>query len=115
MLYELLPLRVSCRNANFLSFVPITTLSGYIKSLIASPSLKNSGLETTENFFLLFFLDRIFSISSPVVTGIVDFVIIILNLSIEEDIYTNTLNIVSLYIEKNACNEIASCDFDALY
>ena len=26
---------------------PITTLSGFIKSLIASPSFKNSGLETT--------------------------------------------------------------------
>ena len=38
-----------------LLFVPITTLSGDVKSLIASPSLKNSGLETTENNFLFFF------------------------------------------------------------
>ena len=58
---------------------------------MASPSLKNSGLETTENFFLLFFFDKIFSISSPVVTGTVDFVIIILNLLIEELISFATL------------------------
>ena len=41
---------------DFLLFVPITILSGYIKSLIASPSLKNSGLETTLNKFFLLFL-----------------------------------------------------------
>ena len=41
-----------------------------------------SGLETTENFFFEFFLAIIFSISSPVVTGTVDLVIIILNLFI---------------------------------
>ena len=76
---------------DFLSLDPITILSGYIKSLIASPSLKNSGLETTENFFLLFFFAIIFSISSPVVTGTVDFVIIILNLLIEELISLATL------------------------
>ena len=42
----------------FLSFclalfdiAPTTILSGYIKSLIASPSLKNSGLDTTSNNF----------------------------------------------------------------
>ena len=46
---------------------------------MASPSLKNSGLETTENSFLGIFCEIIFSISSPVVTGTVDFVIIILN------------------------------------
>ena len=51
---------------------------------MASPSLRNSGFETTENLFFLFFLDNIFSISSPVVTGTVDFVIIILNLLIDE-------------------------------
>ena len=55
-----------------------------MKSLIASPSRKNSGLETTENLFLLFFFERIFSISSPVVTGTVDLVIIILYLLIDE-------------------------------
>ena len=35
--------------------VPITILSGNIKSLMASPSLKNSGLETTSNNFFDFF------------------------------------------------------------
>ena len=60
---------------NALSWLePITILSGYLKSLIASPSLKNSGLEITVNFFLFF---KIFSIRSPVPTGTVDFVIII--------------------------------------
>ena len=68
---------------DFLSLVPITILSGYVKSLIASPSLKNSGFDTIVNFFLEFFFDIIFSISSPVVTGTVDLVIIILNLLIE--------------------------------
>ena len=62
----------------FTLLVPITTRSGYLKSLIASPSLKNSGLETTSNKFFLFFFDNIFSISSPVPKGTVDFVIIIL-------------------------------------
>ena len=55
------------------------TLSGYVKSLIASPSLRNSGFETTEKSFLDIFFEIIFSISSPVVTGTVDLVIIILN------------------------------------
>ena len=50
---------------------------------MASPSLKNSGFETTENNFLGIFFEIIFSISSPVVTGTVDLVIIILNLEIE--------------------------------
>ena len=68
----------------FLLFVPITTLSGDVKSLIASPSLKNSGLEITSNFFLLFFFEKIFSITSPVIIGTVDLVMIILNLFIEE-------------------------------
>jgi hypothetical protein len=36
---------------DFLSFEPTTILSGKIKSLIASPSLKNSGLDTIENLF----------------------------------------------------------------
>ena len=58
---------------------------------MASPSLKNSGLDTTENFFFEFFLAIIFSISSPVVTGTVDLVIIILNLLIEELISFATL------------------------
>ena len=61
----------------------MTILSGYIKSLIASPSLKNSGLETTDIRFFNFLEDKIFSILSPVVTGTVDFVTIILNFLIE--------------------------------
>ena len=71
---------------DLLSFDPTTTLSGYIKSLIASPSLKNSGFDTTEKNFLLTFLDIIFSISSPVVTGTVDLLIIILNFLTDLDI-----------------------------
>ena len=35
---------------------PTTILSGYLKSLIASPSLKNSGLDTTVKFLDLFLL-----------------------------------------------------------
>ena len=66
----------------FLLFDPIIILSGNLKSLIASPSRKNSGLETTSNNFLLFFFKIIFSILSPVVTGTVDLVTIILNLLI---------------------------------
>ena len=62
----------------FLLLVPITTLSGYRKSLIASPSLKNSGLETTSMNFFFFKLTKIFSILSPVLMGTVDFVTIIL-------------------------------------
>ena len=61
----------------------ITILSGYLKSLIASPSLKNSGLEITSKFFFLSFL-IIFSISSPVPTGTVDFVTIIFLFFVEE-------------------------------
>ena len=49
---------------------------------MASPSLKNSGFDTTEKSFFGLFLERIFSISSPVVTGTVDFVIIILYLDL---------------------------------
>ena len=45
-------------NALF-SLDPMTILSGYLKSLIASPSLKNSGFEIIVNFFLFF---KIFSI-----------------------------------------------------
>jgi len=59
---------------DFLSLDPIIILSGNLKSLIASPSLKNSGLEITVNLFLFF---KIFSILSPVPTGTVDLVIII--------------------------------------
>ena len=65
-----------------LLFVPITTLSGDVKSLIASPSLKNSGLETTSTSFFLIFDLKIFSNLSPVVTGTVDLVITILYLFI---------------------------------
>ena len=57
-----------------------------MKSRIASPSLKNSGFETTEKYFLLTFLAIIFSTSSPVVTGTVDLLIIILNLFIDLEI-----------------------------
>ena len=57
-----------------------------MKSLIASPSLKNSGFDTTEKNFLLTFLDIIFSTSSPVVTGTVDLLIIILNFLTDLDI-----------------------------
>ena len=60
---------------SFLLFDPIIILSGYLKSRKASPSLKNSGLETTVNNFFFFLI--IFSISSPVPTGTVDFVTII--------------------------------------
>ena len=60
--------------------MPTTTLSGNTKSLIASPSLKNSGLETTSYFDLNLFFFKIFSILSPVVTGTVDLVTIILYL-----------------------------------
>ena len=63
-------------------FEPTTILSGNLKSLIASPSLRNSGFEITSNNFLFFFFESIFSILSPVVTGTVDFVTIILNLLI---------------------------------
>ena len=46
---------------------------------MASPSRKNSGLETTSKSFLFTPLEIIFSILSPVVTGTVDLHIIILN------------------------------------
>ena len=58
--------------------VPTIILSGFSKSVIADPSLKNSGFETTSNFLLGFFLDIISSILSHVPTGTVDFTIIIL-------------------------------------
>ena len=54
-------------------------LSGYLKSRIASPSLKNSGFDTTSNNFLFPLELIIFSILSPVDTGAVDLVIMILN------------------------------------
>ncbi len=38
----------------FLLFVPTTTLSGYIKSLMASPSRKNSGFDTTSTSLFFF-------------------------------------------------------------
>ena len=56
--------------------MPITTLSGLIKSLIAFPSLKNSGLEITENSECIQFSLIIFSTSSQVPTGTVDLIII---------------------------------------
>ena len=72
--------KVSNFFRTFLLFTPTTILSGNLKSLIASPSLKNSGFEATSNNFFLFFFKIIFSILSLVVIGTVDFVTIILNL-----------------------------------
>ncbi len=51
---------------DFLSLDPIIIRSGYVKSLIASPSRKNSGFETTSNSFLFFLFEIIFSILSPI-------------------------------------------------
>ena len=62
----------------FKLFDPIMILSGNLKSLIASPSLKNSGFETISNLFFFTFFEIIFSTSSPVPTGTVDLLIIIL-------------------------------------
>ena len=59
--------------------VPTIILSGFSKSLIADPSLKNSGFETTSNFLSGFFSDMISSILSQVPTGTVDLIIIILS------------------------------------
>ena len=53
-----------------------------MKSLIADPSLKNSGFETTSINFFFVKLFKILSILSPVVTGTVDLVTIILYLDI---------------------------------
>ena len=64
-------------RVTFLLFVPTTILSGNLKSLIASPSRKNSGLETTSNNFFFLLFKMIFSILSPVQTGTVDLVIMI--------------------------------------
>ena len=58
---------------------------------MASPSLKNSGLETTSNLFLFFFEFKMFSILSPVVTGTVDLVTIILYLLRLDLILSTTL------------------------
>ena len=41
---------------DFLSLVPITTLSGYVKSLMASPSLRNSGFIPNETTIALLVL-----------------------------------------------------------
>ena len=60
---------------------------------MASPSLKNSGFETTAKRLFDFFCEIIFSISSPVVTGTVDLVIMILNFEIEDLISFATLKI----------------------
>ena len=64
----------------FLLFDPTTILSGNRKSLIASPSRRNSGFETTSKNLFCFLFKIIFSILSPVDTGTVDLVTIILNL-----------------------------------
>ena len=62
---------------------PIKILSGFCKSLIADPSAKNSGLETTKNLFsfTMFFEDsfNIFLIVSAVLTGKVLFSITIVS------------------------------------
>ena len=50
-------------------------------------------METTEKRFFVFCFDKIFSILSPVVTGTVDFVTIILNFDIELFISLTTLKI----------------------
>ena len=63
--------------SDFLFSLPITTRSGLIKSLIAEPSRKNSGLETTSKFSLLIFFKMIFLTSFVVPTGTVDLVTII--------------------------------------
>ena len=76
--------------------MPIITLSGYEKSLIASPSLKNSGLDTTSIRFLFFNFVNIFSILSPVVTGTVDFVTITLYFEI---IFFNSLATLYTYFK----------------
>ena len=78
---------------------PTTILSGNLKSLIASPSRKNSGFDITSNNFFLFFFNIIFSILSPVVTGTVDFVIIILNLLIYFLISLTTSNTLLRFAE----------------
>ena len=52
---------------------PIRTLSGFIRSSIADPSAKNSGLEITSNFTLLLFELRVFLIFYAVPIGAVDF------------------------------------------
>ena len=57
---------------------PAIILSGFSKSWIALPSLKNSGFETTSNTLLGFFKLIIFSTSSHVPTGTVDLIIIVL-------------------------------------
>ena len=84
----------SYKDSNFLVILlllePIIILSGNLKSLIASPSRKNSGLEATSNNFLFFLFEIIFSILSRVVTGTVDFTTIILNLLIFQLIYFAT-------------------------
>jgi len=72
--------------------VPTTILSGNLKSLIASPSLKNSGFDITANLLFLFLIEIIFSTLSPVETGTVDLLIIILNLFIYLDISFAALN-----------------------
>ena len=51
---------------------PIRTLSGFIRSSIADPSARNSGLDITSNFTLLFELS-VFLIFSAVPIGDVDF------------------------------------------
>ena len=60
---------------------------------MASPSRKNSGLDTTENNFFLTLCEMIFSIWSPVVTGTVDLLIIIFG-----DLIFLLISFAALYI-----------------
>src|SRR5690606_21536062 len=57
--------------------VPTTTLSGFMKSSTATPSRKNSGLETTSTSTNVFSLKTAFTLSA-VPTGTVDLVTITL-------------------------------------
>ena len=60
--------------SDFLFSVPIITLFGLIKSLIADPSRRNSGLDTTSKSFWSILFEIIFFTSLVVPTGTVDLV-----------------------------------------
>ena len=60
----------------FRLFDPIIILSGYLKSLLLHPLLEIQDLKQCQNYFYSF--EIIFSTSSPVPTGTVDLLIIIL-------------------------------------
>ena len=75
---------------DFLSLEPTTILSGKLKSLTASPSLKNSGFVTTENLLFLFLFFKIFSIKSPVITATGD--VVTISSASTDEMTTGTLN-----------------------